>query len=82
MNPKKYGPYKVLKEINNNTYMIDLPDDMEGSKIFNVSYLHNYFPYENPSNPIIKLEGEFFLKLRGLMRDKQKKTIFKRPTAT
>jgi hypothetical protein len=39
---KKIGPCKVLKKIGENAYEIELPDGIEISPIFNISYLYPY----------------------------------------
>jgi hypothetical protein len=41
---KHYEPSKVLKRINANAYMIDLPDNMNIFKTFNVVYISTYHP--------------------------------------
>lgn len=40
--PKKYGPFKVVRKINNNVYVIDLLVELNILKTFNVSDLFEF----------------------------------------
>ena len=49
----KYGPYQIIKKINDNVYVVALPDSIGISKTFNVVNIYPYYSSEEPMYPDI-----------------------------
>ncbi|KAH7511695.1 hypothetical protein FEM48_Zijuj12G0007700 [Ziziphus jujuba var. spinosa] len=47
LHSRNVGPYKILKKISSNAYVLDLPKDMGISNVFNIEDLSSYEGHEN-----------------------------------
>ncbi|PKU80215.1 hypothetical protein MA16_Dca005746 [Dendrobium catenatum] len=41
---KKWGPFPISKKINDNAYVVDLPEEFNTSRTFNVTDIYSYSP--------------------------------------
>ncbi|KAI4384269.1 hypothetical protein MLD38_002445 [Melastoma candidum] len=45
---KKYGPFKIVRRINDNAYIVDLPKSMNISSTFNVADIYPFYRDDQP----------------------------------
>ena len=76
LKPKKYVTFRIVRKINENAYVVDLPKDMTMSKMFNVIDLDEYYPTKKLYQMITR--GRVLLKRERLMQEiKMRMPIFK-----
>ncbi|PKU83407.1 RNA-directed DNA polymerase [Dendrobium catenatum] len=56
LSPRKIGPFPVLRKINDNAYVIDLPAELHTSSTFNVSDIHSYHPPDDANTVLTSPE--------------------------
>nr|GFB37966.1 putative Ty3-gypsy-like retroelement Pol polyprotein [Tanacetum cinerariifolium] len=71
---KKYGSYKIIQKINDNDYVVVLPNTMSISKTFNISDIYEFHPEdevedENSRTSSSKAKGNDEDKLEELAKD-------------
>nr|GMD27161.1 Zinc finger, CCHC-type [Ipomoea batatas] len=43
LSPKKYGPFEIVRKINDNAYVVGIPDEWKTSKTFNVADIFKFY---------------------------------------
>ena len=51
LHSRKAGPYKVLKRLGNNAYLLELPKELNISPIFNVEDPNKHYGTDEDKNP-------------------------------
>ncbi|GKD13396.1 hypothetical protein Tco_1197803 [Tanacetum coccineum] len=65
LHPKKYSSNKILRKINDNAYVVDLPNSMSISKTFNMSDIYEFDSEDVKEG---KESRRVLLKREGMMR--------------
>ena len=61
LQPKKYGPYQIIKVINDNDYVVGLVNNMGISKTFHIVDIYPFFSDDVPLYPDENLGSSSFL---------------------
>ena len=67
---KKYGSYQIIKKINDNTYVVVLPDSIGISNTFNVADIYPYYYSKEPMYPDIPTNSRSSYSQGSLIRSK------------
>ena len=70
MKYKKTGHYKILNKINNNSYKVDLPVDLENSTMFNIFYLYIFLGDDMGDDKEVEVDWK-----QAISRNKKEKIV-------